>query len=264
MVTATIASSSSARPSFTLPARIRTRPRPWRVRATRSGSPKRSPMAATRSSTSRAFSKSPSPTACMASGKSTKPCSAQSDRMSPSKPPHPPDPAAGLGALAPLFQLQNQPEGGPRGSLRLPAADEALVGAGQYAAVSDAAAEHAAGDPEPLQVLGLERGVVVGGAEPVVCLTPGAAAVGVPPPLQRALPRAVGERRVHRRARRGKAVLQARGEGRRRGGAVAPLGGEVPGDQCLERFRHLVPTARTCGTGPKRAPGDDRVGRPPV
>ena len=47
------------------------------------------------------------------------------------QPPHPPDPAAGLGGLAPLHPAQDQPEGGPRGALRLPAADEALVGAGQ-------------------------------------------------------------------------------------------------------------------------------------
>ena len=48
---------------------------------------------------------SPSPTACMASGNRTNPCSAHR-RACRQQPPHPPDPAAGLGALAPLLQLR--------------------------------------------------------------------------------------------------------------------------------------------------------------
>ena len=67
-------------------------------------------------------------------------------------------------------------------------------------------------------------------------------------------------RRERRRSRGRKALLQHRGE---RGRGRAPLGGlrrEVPGDQCLECFRHVRAGSPHEWDGPKRAPDDDRLG----
>ena len=79
------------------------------------------------------------------------------------QPSHSPDPAAGLRDVAPLHQVEDQPECRARRTRGSVAADEALVSAGHQGGALGVAAEHAAGDREPLQVLGLERGLPVGG-----------------------------------------------------------------------------------------------------
>ena len=87
-------------------------------------------------------------------------------------------PAARAGRLSPLQEPEGQPERAARGTLRLVAGGELAVRASPDLVALRVLADQVGRGRQPLQVLGSERALAIGGREIAVDLAPGMALVG--------------------------------------------------------------------------------------